>query len=156
MTNKKHLFALLAAFTFTAAAHAQVTVDGAWIRATVPQQTSTGAFMQLQSAREARLVAAHSPVAGRVELHKMQMDGHTMRMHAVDGIDLPAGASVNLASGGYHIMLLGLKRQIKAGERVPLTLVVQGRDGKRESVAVEAPVRPLTFVAPKVPGHGGH
>ena len=51
----------------------------------------------------------------------MEMDGDMMKMQQVDGIDLPAGKGVNLASGGYHIMLIGLKRQLKAGEVVPLT-----------------------------------
>ena len=128
-----------------------VNVVDPWIRATVPAQKATGAFMQLKAAKAARLLAASSPAAGRVEIHQMEMQGQTMRMHAVDGIDLPAGQAVNLASGGYHIMLLDLKRQLKEGEQVPMTLTVQGADGKRDSVNLTVPVKPLAYSA-----QGGH
>lgn len=137
---------LLASHAF---AQAQVSVTDPWIRATVPAQKATGAFMQLKAAKAARLVAASTPAAGRVEIHQMEMQGQTMRMHAVDGIDLPAGQPVNLASGGYHIMLLDLKRQMKEGEQVPMTLTLQGADGKRESVNLDVPVKPLTYSAQK-------
>jgi copper(I)-binding protein len=143
----KRLFALAAASLLTTAAFAQTQVQAsdAWIRATVPAQKATGAFMQLKAAKAARLVAASSPAAGRVEIHQMEMQGQTMRMHAVDAIDLPAGQAVNLASGGYHIMLLDLRRQMKEGEQVPLTLTVQGADGKRENLSLNVPVKPLGY-----------
>jgi copper(I)-binding protein len=144
-----------AAFAQTPAAQSQVqppvNVIDPWIRATVPAQKATGAFMQLKAAKATRLVAASSLAAGRVEIHQMEMQGQTMRMHAVDGIDLPAGQAVNLASGGYHIMLLDLKRQLKEGEQVPLTLTVQGAGGKRDSVNLTVPVKPLAYSA-----QGGH
>jgi len=66
-------------------------------------------------------------------------------MAPVDAIDLPAGKTVELASGGYHIMLMGLKRQLKEGETIPVTLVVEGKDKKRQSVEVQVPVRPLSY-----------
>jgi copper(I)-binding protein len=104
--------------------------------------------MQLRSAKAVRLVGVKTPVAGHVELHQMAMEGQTMRMRAVESIDLPAGQTVNLASGGYHVMLFDLQRQLKEGEQVPLTLTVVDAAGKRETVAVSAPVRPLTYKAP--------
>lgn len=149
----KRILVLAAAGLLSTAAVAQspaqssVNVVDPWIRATVPAQKATGAFMQLKAAKATRLVAASSPAAGRVEIHQMEMQGQTMRMHAVDGIDLPAGQAVNLASGGYHIMLLDLKRQLKEGEQVPLTLTVQGADGKRDSVNLTVPVKPLAYSA---------
>ena len=145
----RHLYRMLAlaaaASLVSASALAQVSVSDPWVRATVPAQKASGAFMQLRSAKAARLVEVKSPVAGRVEIHEMAMQGQTMRMRAVDGIDLPAGQPVNLASGGYHVMLFDLQRQLKEGEQVPLTLTVQGADGKRESVTVQAAVKPLAY-----------
>jgi len=138
---------LAAASLFTTAAFAQVTVADPWIRATVPAQKTAGAFMQLRSARATRLVDVQTPVAGRAEVHQMGMEGQTMRMQKVDGIDLPAGQTVNLASGGYHVMLFDLKRQLKDGEQVPLTLSFVGPDKKRENVTVQVPVKPLTYTA---------
>jgi len=138
---------LAAASLFASAASAQVTVTDPWIRATVPAQKTAGAFMQLRSPKATRLVEVQSPVAGRAEIHQMDMQGQTMRMQKVDGIDLPAGQPVNLSSGGYHVMLFDLKQQLKEGEQVPLTLVFTGVDRKRESVTVQVPVKPLTFTA---------
>ncbi|KQQ89060.1 copper chaperone PCu(A)C [Massilia sp. Leaf139] len=147
------LFALLAAGLFSTSALAQVTITEPWVRATVPNQKASGAFMRVQSAQAARLVGVSTPAAGRAELHEMAMENNTMRMRHVDAIDLPAGKPVHLASGGYHVMLFDLKRQLKEGETVPVTLVVEDAAKKSSSVTVEVQVKPLTYVAPKA-GHG--
>ena len=158
----RQLFAALAAGLLSAAvslpALAQVSVTDPWVRATVPAQKSTGAFMQLQSAGAARLVEVRTPVAGRAELHEMAMEGQVMRMRKVDAIELPAGKPVNLASGGYHVMLLDLKRQLKEGENVELTLVVQDAAAKRQEVKVSLPVMPLTHSGKPAAqdAHGAH
>jgi periplasmic copper chaperone A len=144
----RQLLALALAGLVSLPALAQVSVSDPWVRATVPQQKVAGAFMQLRSAKAARLVGVKTPVAGRVELHQMAMEGQTMRMRAVESIALPAGQTVNLASGGYHVMLFDLQRQLKEGEQVPLTLTVVDAAGKRADVAVSAPVKPLTYQAP--------
>jgi periplasmic copper chaperone A len=122
---------------------AQTTVKDPWVRGTVPQQQATGAFMQLTSAQGGKLVSANSPVAGIVEIHEMAMDGNVMKMRAIPGLDLPAGKAVDLKPGGYHVMLMDLKQPLKEGETVPLTLVIEGKDGKRETLAVKAPVKAL-------------
>jgi copper(I)-binding protein len=144
----RHFLALALAGLVSLPALAQVSVSDPWVRATVPQQKVAGAFMQLKSAKAVKLVAVKTPVAGRVELHQMAMEGQTMRMRAVESIELPAGQTVNLASGGYHVMLFDLQRQLKEGEQVPLTLTVVDAAGKRADIAVSAPVRPLTYSAP--------
>ena len=141
----KFVLAWVASITLAGAAHAQVSVASPWIRATVPAQKSTGAFMQITSAKDARLVGVSTPVAGIAELHQMEMKGDMMRMHPVDAIDLPAGKAVSLASGAYHVMLQDLKQQLKEGDSVALTLVVEYKDKKRESIAIKIPVKPLTF-----------
>jgi hypothetical protein len=143
----KKFLVLAAAGLISSAAFAQVTVGDPWIRATVPAQKTAGAFMQLRSSKATRLVDVQTPVADRAEVHQMGMEGQTMRMQKVDGIDLPAGQTVNLASGGYHVMLFGLKQQLKDGEQVPLTLTFMGADKKRENVTVQVPVKPLTYTA---------
>ena len=141
----KHLAALIASSALAFNASAQTTVTTPWVRATVPQQTASGAFLQLRSADAARLVAASSPLAAAVQLHKMTMNGQRMTMREVDAIDLPAGSTVNLAAGGHHLMLSGLKRQLKEGDVVPLTLVIERKKGGREILVVTAPVKPLTY-----------
>ena len=128
-------------------AFAQVSVKEPWVRATVAQQKATGAFMQITSAQDARLVEAKSPVAGVVEVHEMVMEKDVMKMRAVPGLDLPAGKSIELKPGGYHVMLMDLKQQMKVGDSVPMTLVVEGKDKKRSNVEVTATVKPLAEAA---------
>jgi copper(I)-binding protein len=128
---------------FTGNALAQIKVLEPWIRATVPQQRATGAFMQLSAPQDTRLVEVKSPIAGVVEIHEMKMENSVMKMRAVTGVDVPAGKAVDLKPGGYHVMLLNLKEQMKDGASVPLTLVFEGKDKKRETVEVNATVRPL-------------
>lgn len=144
--------AALLALVIASPALAQVTVKDAWVRATVTQQKATGAFMQLQAASNSRLVEARSPVAGVVEIHEMAMEGSTMRMRAVPGLDLPAGRSVEMKPGGYHVMLMDLKAPIVAGQDVPLTLVFEGADKKRETVEIKASARALGMMP--MQGHG--
>ncbi len=133
---------LIASALFTAfAAQAQVKVDDPWVRATVAPQKATGAFMQLTSAKPVKIVAAASPVAGMVEIHEMKMEDGVMKMRAVDALPLPAGQAVALKPGSYHVMLMGLKAPIKAGETVPLTLTVEGEDQQRTTVEIKAEAR---------------
>ncbi|WP_411565015.1 copper chaperone PCu(A)C [Rubrivivax sp. A210] len=127
----------------TSASLAQTQVKDAWVRGTVPQQKATGVFAQITSAAGGRLVSASSPVAARTELHSMVLDGTVARMRQIPALELPAGAAVDLKPGGYHIMLIDLKQQLQPGDTVPLTLVVEGAGGKRETLELNAPVRHL-------------
>ncbi|MER2553065.1 MAG: copper chaperone PCu(A)C [Thauera sp.] len=144
---QKHFLAaplLAAVLTLgSASALADIAVSDAWVRATVPAQKATGAFMQLKSDADARLLSATSPVAGVVEIHEMVMDGKVMKMNAVPSLDLPAGKAVELTPGGYHVMLMDLKQQVKEGDEVPLTLTIESKDGSRATLEVKAAARPL-------------
>ncbi|HMR70061.1 MAG TPA: copper chaperone PCu(A)C [Rubrivivax sp.] len=146
----------LAALLAAPLAHAQTTVTDPWVRGTVAQQKATGMFAKISSAQGGRLVAASSPAAGVVEIHEMSMDGNVMRMRAVGALDLPAGKTVALEPGGYHVMLIDLVQPLAAGQTVPVTLVVEGADGKRETVEVQAPVRALGQAGGMMQGHGKH
>lgn len=140
----KRLIGFCAGVLFSLSAMAQdVTVSGAWARATAPGQDSASVSLNISSKRDARIVAVSTTVADTAELHTMKHENGMMVMRAVDSMALPAGKRVSLGRGD-HIMLVGLKHQLKAGERVPLTLTVEFAGKHRESVAVEAEVRPLT------------
>mgnify|MGYP003419005306 FL=1 len=144
---QKHFLAaplLAAVLTLgSASALADIAVSDAWVRATVPAQKATGAFMQLKSDADARLLSATSPVAGVVEIHEMVMDGKVMKMNAVPSLDLPAGKAVELTPGGYHVMLMDLKQQVKEGDEVPLTLTIESKDGSRAPLEAKAAAGPL-------------
>jgi periplasmic copper chaperone A len=122
---------------------ADVEVVAPWTRATVRLLKVSSAYMELRSAQGATLVGASSPVAGSVELHEMRMEGDLMKMRLVPRLPLPAGKSVALTPGGYHLMLYDLKQQLQEGTRVPIRLEFEVPGGRRESIEVKAEVRPL-------------
>ena len=152
MHVKPLIFAAILALPMTALA--QVSVEGGWVRATVPQQQATGVYMQIKAANNgARLVEARSPVASSTEIHEMKLDGNIMRMRAVPALEIPAGKTVNLESGGYHVMLTGLKKQVKEGDQVPLTLVFEDKDKKRQQVELKVVARGPNYKPSHMPGH---
>ncbi|HLO77190.1 MAG TPA: copper chaperone PCu(A)C, partial [Magnetospirillum sp.] len=105
-----------------------------------------GAFVTLTNAGATadRLVAAGVGIARTAELHTHVVQGDIMRMVQVDGIDLPAGQSVTMAPGGYHIMLIGLNEPLKEGASFPLDLTF-AQAGK---VTVSVDVRPVGAMGP--------
>ena len=132
---------LLTTTSATAQQHdAAVRVDGAWARASVPGQKGTGAFMRLTAQDGARLVRAESPAAGVTEVHEMKMEGDVMKMRAVPALELPAGKTVELKPGGYHVMLLDLKAPLEKGSTVPVTLVFQDAKGAESTLQLTLPV----------------
>lgn len=137
------LAAALASMTAASATAADVEVKSAWVRGTVPAQMMSGAFMDLTSKNGATLVGVSTPVADEATVHEMKLEGGVMKMREASRLALPAGKTVALKPGGYHIMLMGLKQQLKPGDNVALTLKLEGKNGKMESVAVNAEVRAL-------------
>ncbi|WP_018952876.1 copper chaperone PCu(A)C [Thioalkalivibrio sulfidiphilus] len=126
-----------------------------WVRSTPPNMKITAGYMSLRniSDTDRRLVAAHSPVSGRVELHTHVHDMQTgmMQMRHVEHIDLPAGQTVALEPGGLHIMLMDLNTDLQPGTDVPLTLEFD--DGS--TLEIMAPVRRMTMGGHHQ-GHGQH
>jgi len=132
-------------------AWAQVSVDKPWSRATPPGAKVGAGFMQLRNAGAAdRVVGASSPVAGRVEMHVTVRDGDVVRMREVKSFEIPAGGSFELKPGGAHLMLLDLRRPLKKGEKVPLTLKLEKGGELKAELTVEA-------LGARQPAHqGGH
>ena len=118
-----------------------VSVSNPWVRATVPGQSVAGAYMDITAKTRTALVAVESPVAGKAELHTMTMDGGVMKMRPLEKLELPANKTVTLKPGGYHVMLIDIKRELKAGERVPLTLTLQDQKGGKSTLRLDAEVR---------------
>jgi copper(I)-binding protein len=127
-------------------ASAQTKVDDAWVRATVPTQSASGAFMTVTADSDSKLLSVASPVAKDVQIHEMTMKNDVMSMGPVKSVDLPAGKAVSFDPNGYHVMLMGLTAQLKEGESVPLTLTVENAKGEKETVEVNGEVRALTHM----------
>ncbi len=133
--------ALLALGTMTASA--EVTISEPWIRGMVAGQSATAAFMTIRSNEATALVGASSPVASKVEIHQMSMDQGVMKMRPLDRLQVPANSTVSLEPGGYHVMLIGVAKPLAKGDKVPLTLQFQGKDGKKTSKEIMVEVRDI-------------
>ncbi len=121
-----------------------VLVQNAWARATVPGQMASGAFMSLSSSTGSRLKSVSSPVAGVSQVHEMRMEGDIMKMKALEnGLELPAGKTVELKPGGYHVMLMDLKLPLKKDTTIPLTLVFVDAKGVESKTELTVPVRTM-------------
>jgi copper(I)-binding protein len=87
-----------------------------------------------------RLLSASTPVAARVELHRMVLDGTVMRMREAPAIDLPPNSTTSLRHGGeYHLMLVGLKQALKVDDRFKLTLNFERAGTQPVEVWVQTP-----------------
>lgn len=113
----------------TTAAAEPVTISDAWARVTPPEAKTSAIYMTIASEQGDALTAASVPadIAGMTQIHEtMGGEGHgEMKMQEVDRIEIPAGGSVELEPGGYHVMLMKLARPIAAGDRVPVTLTFE-------------------------------
>ena len=134
------LFALAFGLVVAHAAAAETTgleVTGAWARATPGGSTIGAAYLTITSPTADRLTGAATPIAKKAELHTMSMEGNVMKMRPVASIDIPAGQPVALKPGGYHIMLTGLSRPLRAGQSFALTLTFEKAGQREVTVAVE-------------------
>ena len=139
MKKLKMSVVCLALVAGTTAALAQISVENAWVRATVPKQQATGAFMKITSVEAVKLMAVTTAVAKTNEIHEMKLEGDVMKMSAhPNGLDIPANTTVELKSGGYHLMMMELEQTIKAGDTVPLQLQFINAKGQKKMVAVTA------------------
>jgi periplasmic copper chaperone A len=142
MKFSKHLIAASLTAVCAVSAFAQnVTVTDAWARATVQGQKATGAFMKITAKDNTKLVGVSSPVAGVAEIHEMKVDKEVMKMAALpNGLDLPAGKSVELKPGGYHVMLMDLKAPLAKDTTVPVTLTFQDAKGVKSNLELKVQV----------------
>lgn len=145
MLIRRTLFLLAASAAWAAAAQAHdyklgdIEISHPWARATPPGAPTGGGFLKLTNNGKLsdRFVGARSAMAEAVQIHESRMEGNIMRMRELDhGLEIQAGASVTLAPGSYHLMLIGLKSPLKEGTRVPLTLIFE----KAGSIDVELAV----------------
>ena len=135
---------------------AHVAAEGAWARASVAGQQATGAFVRLTAKEPLRLVGVRTPAAAVGEIHEMKMEGDVMRMRALDGLDLPAGQTVELKPGGLHLMFQQLKAPLQEGTQVPVTLVFQDAQGAESRLHLQVPVQRMAPKGGEAAGHGGH
>ena len=113
-----------------------ISIAGPWSFELPPVAPNGAAYFRIENRGQAsdRLVSAHSPIADRAEVHAHEMDGGMMTMRRVHAVEVPAQGEVAFEPGGLHVMLLGLKKPLVAGERFPLAL------GFEKAGTIEVPV----------------
>ena len=117
-----------------------ITIGHPYARATAAGQPTGGGYMSFVNAGPAdKLVAISADVSTSVEMHTMTMEGDVMRMRQVDAIELAAGQTVELKPGGYHVMFVGLKAPLKAGDKFPAKLKFEKAGEVDVTFNVEAP-----------------
>lgn len=136
----------------------EIEVQDPWARAVTgmgeqsqPGESSSGetvlmgmngaAYMVLRNNGGApdRLLRVESEVAEAVELHIVEMKDDVMSMHPVEFIEVPARGQVELKPGGLHVMLIGLKGELKPGENLTLLLLFERSDEMTVDALVRAP-----------------
>ena len=135
------LFILVLVFTACAKAESDIIISNAWAKATVPGQQVAAAYMSLRSKEGATLVKAESNLAGTTELHSMTMENDVMKMRMLKELPIPAGKTVNLEPGGYHLMLFDLKQPLEAGKNAELKLHFRTNAGNMQSMTLNLPIK---------------
>ncbi len=141
LTLRHSLTAALAAAIAASAAAASVSsisVRNAWIRPAVAGMNGA-AYLVIDNRGPSAdaLVAAESPLAASVSLHRSMMVGSVMTMRLLPAVAIPARGSVSLAPGGYHLMLERMKRTIRSGQQVPLRLTFRYAGAKDVELTVQ-------------------
>ncbi|MEH2611860.1 copper chaperone PCu(A)C [Bradyrhizobium sp. AZCC 1693] len=154
------LACVLAAYLSSAPARAEdvkagdLVIGQAWSRATPSGAKTGGGYLTIENKGSApdRLVGGSADVAGSVQVHEMSMDKGVMKMRPLDqGLTIEPGKTVKLAPGGYHLMMTDLKKPLKQGDRVPVTLEFE----KAGKVTVSLDVGSAGAQGPGGAGMGG-
>jgi periplasmic copper chaperone A len=124
-----------------------IEIDTPWARASVGTSRPSAAYLTLRNTGERpdRLLGVATPAAAQAEVHAMVHEGGTMRMRPAGPVEIPSGGEAALEpGGGLHIMLVDLRRPLREGERVPLTLTFEAAG----AVTVEAPIAGIAARTP--------
>lgn len=125
-----------------------VTVSNAWARATPGGAKVGAAYMTIKSDNGDTLLAASSDAAAVTELHTHILEGDVMKMRKVDSVEISKGGSVSFEPHGYHVMLIDLKKPLKEGDTVKLTLKFKNAG----DITAEAKVQAIGATGPAAQG----
>lgn len=141
-----HVFLVLALLTLAGSAAlaeevrvGTIAITNAWARPTLGRTPNGASYLTITNHGQVteRLVSARSPASSKVELHTIVAEGNVRKMRPIPAIEIEPGGTVELKPGGFHVMLLGLKKPLSSGKTIPLTVTFE----KAGSVTVEVAVR---------------
>ena len=127
---------------------ADVKIEGAYARASIPNMPNSAAFFVIKnnSDKDIAITSANSDIAEKNELHTHIKENQMLKMMKIEKLVVPAKSSLELKSGGDHVMLMGLKKELKAGDEISLELSFS--DGDKKSIKV--PVKDLASTMHKM------
>lgn len=120
-----------------------LTLSDAWVRSSVPGQVNGAGYVKIQNKGSSsdRLLSATSTAAATVELHTVLTENGVAKMREINGLDIPAGKTISMAPGGYHVMFLQIKEPFKEGNVIPVTLKFE----KAGEVKVDFVAKPAAY-----------
>lgn len=139
---------VLSILSIAAVFGADVEIDGAYARASIPNVPNSAAFFVIKnnSDKDIAITSANSDIAEKNELHTHIKENEMIKMMKIEKLVVPAKSSLELKSGGDHVMLIGLKKELKAGDEINLELSFS--DGDKKSIKV--PVKDLASTMHKM------
>ena len=139
---------VLSILSIAAVFGANVEIDGAYARASIPNVPNSAAFFVIKnnSDKDIAITSANSDIAEKNELHTHIKENKMMKMMKIEKLVVPAKSSLELKSGGDHVMLMGLKKELKVGDEINLELSFS--DGDKKSIKV--PVKDLASTMHKM------
>ena len=139
---------VLSILSIAAVFGADVEIDGAYARASIPNVPNSAAFFVIKnnSDKDIAITSANSDIAEKNELHTHIEENKMMKMMKIEKLVVPAKSSLELKSGGDHVMLMGLKKELKVGDEISLELSFS--DGDKKSIKV--PVKDLASTMHKM------
>ena len=139
---------VLSILSIAAVFGADVEIEGAYARASIPNVPNSAAFFVIKnnSDKDIAITSANSDIAEKNELHTHIKENKMMKMMKIEKLVVPAKSSLELKSGGDHVMLMGLKKELKAGDEINLELSFS--DGDKKSIKV--PVKDLASTMHKM------
>ena len=139
---------VLSILSIAAVFGADIEIEGAYARASIPNAPNSAAFFVIKnnSDKDIAITSANSDIAEKNELHTHIKENQMMKMMKIEKLVVPAKSSLELKSGGDHVMLMGLKKELKAGDEISLELSFS--DGDKKSIKV--PVKDLASTMHKM------
>lgn len=122
-----------------------VMIDKVWVGESVPGQDSATLEMNISTVKAATLLSISSPAAQRVEIHGVSRQGGKMTAKVVDRLRLPAHRTTAFGSHRLFLVMAGLQHELNAGDRIPVSVVVEYANRRRQTIAVEATVKKMAL-----------
>jgi copper(I)-binding protein len=143
---KKTLFAALIGMMGGAwAGPNDAIVNKVWVGESIPGQNSATLEMNITTVVPAKLLSVSSEAAKKVEIHSVSQHEGSMKAHVVNSLELPAHHTTAFSSHQLFLILVGLNRELNIGDHIPVNIVLEYANHRKQSIDVEATVKKMAL-----------